>query len=72
MPEAAKAQEQADETITDFAEGKLVQKIRKGETKAIIFRLETKGKKRGYTKSHEVSGPDGGPIPAEFTLNFTK
>ena len=71
-PEVRQAQEDADEAVTDFAEIKLMKKLNEGDMRAILFRLETKGKKRGYVRRNEFSGPDGDPIPAEFTLTFTK
>lgn len=70
--EVRKAQEDARESVVDFAEGKLIQKMNQGDLRAIIFMLETQGKKRGYVKRSEMTGADGEPIPAEFTLNFTK
>lgn len=70
-PQVAQAQERGDDAIDDLAEIKLIQKIKKGNMKAITFRLETKAKKRGYTKRIEHAGPEGGPIPGEFTLKFT-
>lgn len=36
------------ETALDFAESMLFEKIRKGNVRAIIFFLKTRGKSRGY------------------------
>lgn len=66
------AADHAEESVTDYAETKLMQKISQGDMRAIIFRLETKGKKRGYVRRQEIDGPDGDDIPMSFTLNFTK
>ncbi len=48
--------------IIDLAESKLIAAIEGGEVKAIIFALETLGKKRGYVKRIENTGNDGGPL----------
>lgn len=61
FPSVKQAVEEAKESITDFAEGKLFEKISKGDTACIIFYLKTKGKIRGYIERQEVTGADGGP-----------
>jgi len=51
-----------DERATDRAEIKLMEAIEEGEIAAIIFRLKTKGKKRGYVERQEVTGAGGDKV----------
>lgn len=46
----------------DLAESKLIDAIRRGESWAIKFQLNTLGKSRGYTERLELGGIDGQPI----------
>lgn len=56
------AVQEAKESMLDFAEGKLYEKIRNGDNACIIFYLKTQGRHRGYVERSEVSGPAGGPV----------
>lgn len=49
--------EEADESLLDFAESKLVEHINDGDVTSLIFFLKTKGKKRGYVErtEHDVN-----------------
>ncbi len=42
-----------DEKLNDIAEMKLVDKIKAGDTTAIIFRLKTKARDRGYVEQRD-------------------
>lgn len=51
---AAEVEAVLDEAL-DFVESKMFQSIEAGDVRMIIFYLETKGKKRGYTKKVELA-----------------
>ena len=51
-----------DEVANDRAELKLMEAIERGEIAAIIFRLKTKAKKRGYIERQEITGADNQPV----------
>jgi hypothetical protein len=57
-----------DETL-DLAEGKLKVAIKKGDFRAVRFYLETKGKKRGYTRTVQLEAEK--PIPIVFSESQT-
>lgn len=43
----------AEESLLDFAESKLMEHIQNGDVQTLIFYLRTKGKKRGYVEKTE-------------------
>lgn len=56
------------ESCIDFAESSLMQQIKDGNPTSTIFFLKTKGKKRGYIETQELTGKDGKDlIPAQMT-----
>lgn len=61
-PGFAEAVDDIENIAIDFAESNLHQKIKKGDTAAIIFYLKTKGKKRGYIEKQEFDVSNQGNI----------
>ena len=59
-----RALDDEDESLTDLAEAKAAKLIDVEYWPAIRFRLETKGRGRGYVQKTEteITGKDGGPI----------
>lgn len=56
------------ESNIDLAEDSLMQQIKDGNPTSTIFYLKTKGKKRGYIETQELTGKDGKDlIPAQMT-----
>ena len=53
-PQVKKAYEQECESALDFAESKLMQNIKMGNTQEILFLLKTRGKSRGYVEKQEI------------------
>jgi len=56
------------EKILDLAETKMIDIISQGDGPMIRYLLSTKGKRRGYTQSTEISGRDGGPIETKTNV----
>ena len=52
-PELEQMLSDVDESLIDYTESKLLEKIQDGNLTAIIFHLKTKGKKRGYVETVE-------------------
>lgn len=46
--------QEAEESLMDYAETKLIKNIQDGKEASLIFYLKTKGKKRGYVEKTEV------------------
>jgi hypothetical protein len=53
------AQAQAREDLKDLAEGKLLEKIKSGDTVCLIFFLKTQAKDRGYIERQEIETDPG-------------
>ena len=65
FPSVAQAVVDAKEGMLDFAEGKLMEKIKAGDNTAIIFYLKTQGKARGYIERQEFANPAGESFKVE-------
>jgi len=61
-PEIAEAIKDARAFIVFDAEDALRNRIKDGDTTAIIFTLKTLGKQHGYIERHELTGRDGAPL----------
>jgi len=67
-PTVKAAWQALDGEVTDVAEAALYRAIIAGEPWAVKFQLATKGKDRGYTERHEVTGKDGEPIESHVNI----
>ena len=54
------------EAVLDLAETQAIGAIRKGDPQMVRWYLATKGKQRGYTERHEVTGAEGGAVRVIF------
>lgn len=61
-----------DEEVLDLAEGKVLQAVRAGDMKTVMWFLECKGKDRGYTRRVEATGKDGAPVEVRQTIDLSK
>lgn len=72
-PDVADAFTEAEETVLDVAENRVVTAVNSGERWAVTFYLKTKGRKRGYAERQEIVGADGQPIQITDPLaDFSK
>lgn len=67
--ELKRAIQEGRDSMLDFAENALKNKIEKGDTTAIIFFLKTQGRKRGYTEKKELDVNQKGDKPFTIILN---
>ena len=63
--DTAQAFKDEEETILDMAESKLYEAIQKDDIQAAKWLLSTKGKRRGYSERHEITGANSEPIRIE-------
>lgn len=68
FPSVKDAVLEAKESMIDFTESKLFEKISRGDTACIIFYLKTQGKGRGYIERQELTGAEGQPIKYAYEL----
>ena len=59
------AREEAEHLLLDFAEAKLMQKIKSGDIASILFFLKPKGKSRGYSEKQVVQATTDEPTQDE-------
>ena len=57
-----RAVDEIQEVTLDTVESALFNRIKNGDTTAMIFYLKTRGKRRGYIERQEVTGADGSGI----------
>lgn len=62
-PTIQAAYDDETESLIDLAESTVLKAIQGGDVGAAKWYLQTKGKSRGYTERHEVTGAEGGPLP---------
>jgi len=69
-PAIADAIKLARHFSVDDAENSLRDRVRKGDTTAIIFMLKTLGKDRGYVERMEMTGKDGEPVAQRIEVVY--
>lgn len=67
FPTVREAVQDAKESMLDFTESKLYEKIKFGDTACLIFYLKTQAKHRGYVERQEVTGEGGKAIKLDIT-----
>lgn len=68
--EFRRAVDDIENIALDFAESQLHKQIQNGEVTSTIFFLKTKGKKRGYVETKEITGKDGAAQEHKITVEF--
>jgi hypothetical protein len=69
--ETKRAMADEEETILDLCESALYNSVKGGDTQSAKWVLSTKGKRRGFTERHEVTGADGKDlVPEKIKIEF--
>jgi hypothetical protein len=58
--------------IISLAESELIKKVRKGDSKSIIFALKTLGKDHGYIERTEITGAEGVDLMTKITVEIVE
>ena len=56
------------EKVLDLAEAKLYEAIDSGDVQSAKWLLSTKGKKRGFSERHEITGADGSELKITYEI----
>lgn len=67
-PEYKAAIDDVAESVVDFAESQLYQKIKNGDTPSLLFFMKCKAKHRGYVERQEIAGVQDQPINIEVDI----
>ena len=59
-----------EETVLDMCESTLYTSVKGGDTQSAKWILATKGKRRGFTERHEITGADGDAL--EVSVKWQK
>lgn len=71
-PEYKAAIDEVSESVVDFAESQLYQKIRQGDTASLLFFMKCKAKNRGYVERQEIAGVPDQPVELNVILGSTE
>ena len=69
FPDLQEALDDEREVVLDIAEASLFNKaIGEGDTKCLMFLLESLGRSRGYSRRHEITGLGGEPLSVVYQI----
>lgn len=69
-PDFKRRVDELDDVTLDFVETKLLEKIKAGDNKSIMFYMKYKARKRGYTDSIDVT--TGGDKITDIKINIVR
>ena len=71
-PDFREKADDVKELQKDFAESRILKKMKEGDTTMIIFYAKTQMKDRGYTERREITGKDGEDLIRTKEIDLTK